>query len=230
MWASVTAWPSATARSSVRDLPPQPLNVILQQMCCDECLAVHVPHHCQGLLIWIKLNMSIHSLGPRLELWWRVRTWSNSRISLLCQLGGSLPSQILRWTGRSSQPLHHHRGFLLATSSNDTYHCRYFLYLLGASWVRQDPWWGLPPSDPIQGRAAFKPGEWSYHVPSCHVWWHGRTSGGGWRASVAPISGTHQGRYWHPTAIPPPSRYVFLGPQSLSLSSFLCLAFIAQIK
>ena len=111
-----------------------------------------------------------------------MRHWQNPTalaVGYIPTYTAGAPSQTLRWTSGSSQPLQHHRGFLLATSSTDIHHCRYFLYLLRALWVGWDPWWELLPSDPVWGRAASEPSEWPYHIPSCCVWQHGRTSDGG---------------------------------------------------
>ena len=152
MWASatvqmsVTAGLSMTVGSSMADLLAQSLNVVLQEVHSYECLAVHISCHHQGLLIWIWLDMFMWGMGPGLEFWWggwNLDCWQNlaaSTIGHTSAYAGGTPLQLLRQTGASSQPLHHHRGFLPATSSTDTHHCRGFLYLPRASWVRWDPW------------------------------------------------------------------------------------------
>ena len=63
---------------------------------------------------------------------WNLEHWQNLTALVVGHItiyARSTPTQISRWTGRSSQPWHHHRGFLPVASLIDTLHCRCSLYL-----------------------------------------------------------------------------------------------------
>ena len=142
---------------------------------------------------------------------------------------GGAPSQILRWTGRSSQLLHHHRGILPATSSTDLHHCRCFLYLLRASWAGWDPWWGLLPSDPLWGRLPPTPVNCPIIFPLAvcgSMVEHPMEDEGPLQTLWPPL----QEIIKEDISIQPPFCfpywYTFFSPQSFSSSSCLCLAFV----